>query len=110
MRVSKTLAAGGLLVYLGSETLQDVQHPGETDRDRTNVYLTDTGYVSYTPETILQEVAYRHPVPERSGVTQRPISDTGGVAGTGDGSLDGCKPVVYCINVHAVEATAHDRC
>jgi hypothetical protein len=82
MKIVKTLAAGGLLVYLGSETVHELQHQGDTDRDRTNIYLTDTGYVSHIPETVLQEVAYRRPVPEKPGVTERPVSDTGSATDT----------------------------
>jgi hypothetical protein len=82
-KIGKSFAAGGLLVYVGSETVQDIQQPGDIDRDRTHAYLTDTGYVTYIPETIRQETAYRRPVPEKPGISQGPVSDTGDVTDTG---------------------------
>lgn len=92
-KIGKTFAVGGLLVYIFSEAIQDIQHPGDTDRERTNANLTDTGYV---PETIRQETAYRRPAPEKPGLAQRPVSDTGDTTDTGQpcelqSSLDGCR-------------------
>lgn len=79
-KIGKTFAVGGLLVYIGSEAVYDIQHPGDTDRDRTHAYLTDTCYV---PETIRQETAYRRPAPQKPGLTQRPVSDTGDATDAG---------------------------